>query len=205
MILKRCPDLQKLAICSFSPLGRALDFERIIEGHWPRLNSLLFGPFGYQPKLLLGPLSLSMTDSFGRFLSKHNELNYLQLLWDFKFWPSPKNIRTKLSPSALPVLDTFIGTYHQLAELPHPTTLRKIDISCEPVRSEPRLDNVNQILGRFINLTTLNISLGAVGLSSKTAHSFFVVLSTFNKLTDLFLMCSIELPLVRTRAQNNVN
>ncbi len=67
MLLNRCPGLQKLALCSFSPSGRALDFERIVEGRWPHLNSLLLGPFGYQSNYLVGPLFPSTTNSFGSF------------------------------------------------------------------------------------------------------------------------------------------
>ena len=196
MLLKRCPDLQKLTLCSFSPSGRALDFERIVEGRWPRLNSLLLGPFGYQSNYLVGPLFPSMTNSFGRFLSNHSSLNDLQLHWEFKIWASPENVKMNLSPSALSALETFTGTYHQLEELPHATMLRKIDIACDFVYSEGRLDRVSQVLVRFRNLTTLTISLGAVDLSSRAAHLFFSVLSALPKLTDLILKLSVDVSLV---------
>ncbi|KAF8188960.1 hypothetical protein BJ912DRAFT_1022422 [Pholiota molesta] len=84
MLIDRCPDLQELAICSFSS------------------------------RFLFRPPVPSTDQSLGRFLDKHTELKYVRFLWNFKRWMSPDMIPMHLSRSALPVLDTFIGYINNL-------------------------------------------------------------------------------------------
>ena len=142
MILNNCPDLQELAICSFSSSSRVFNFERITQGRWPKLHTLTLGSFGYQNDFTLGPPGLIEADddndngprndgdndndtSLGQFLDLHPELKYVRFLWNFKRWMSPTTIPLPLSssPSAatsLPNLDTFIGIHQQLSHIPHP-------------------------------------------------------------------------------------
>ena len=59
MVLTRCPDLQELAICSFSSSSRVFNFERITQGRWSKLHTLTLGSFGYKSDFTLGPLGLA--------------------------------------------------------------------------------------------------------------------------------------------------
>ena len=196
MLINRCPDLQELAICSFSSSARVFDFERIIEGHWPRLHTLTLGSFGYQADFSLGPSSLSTDHALGRFLDKHKELKYVRFLWNFKRWMSPDTIPMHLSASALPVLDTFIGVYQQLAELPHPEAIETLDLTCEPVY-ETRLDTVCPILLRLTNLTSLDIWTHVFDINADHSQFFISVLSSCPKLTDFHFMCTTSFTVVR--------
>ncbi|KAF8964515.1 hypothetical protein BDZ97DRAFT_1660197 [Flammula alnicola] len=189
MLINRCPDLQELAICSFSSSARVFDFERITEGYWPRLHTLTLGSFGYQADFSLGPPSLSTDYSLGRFLDKHTELKYVRFLWNFKRWMSPDAIPMRLSPSALPVLDTFIGVYQQLAELPHPEAVETLDLTCEPVY-ESRLGTVCPILRSLTNLTSLDIWTHVFYPSRDHSHFFYSILVACPKLTDFHFMCT---------------
>lgn len=195
MLINRCPDLQELAICSFSSSARVFDFERIIEGHWPRLHTLTLGSFGYQADFSLGPSSLSTDHALGRFLDKHKELKYVRFLWNFKRWMSPDTIPMHLSASALPALDTFIGVYQQLAELPHPEAIETLDLTCEPVY-ETRLETVCPILLRLTNLTSLDIWTHVFDINADHSQFFISVLSSCPGLTDFHFMCTTSFTVV---------
>ena len=122
MVLTRCPDLQELAICSFSSSSRVFNFERITQGRWSKLHTLTLGSFGYQSDFTLGPLgsagsghgdndnhgsgndgdhdddsSGASSLSLGQFLDLHSELKYIRFLWNFKRWMSPTTIPISLS------------------------------------------------------------------------------------------------------------
>ncbi|KIM38487.1 hypothetical protein M413DRAFT_447723 [Hebeloma cylindrosporum] len=185
MIINRCPDLEELAICSFSSSARVFNFERITEGCWPKLHTLTLGSFGYQPDFTLGPPSTSL----GRFLDQHTELKYVRFLWNFKRWMSPDTIPMNLSPDALPALDTFIGVYQQLAELPCPQALETLDLTCEPVY-ESRLGTICPILRRLTNLTNLDIWTHVFDPSRDHSHFFYSILVACPNLTDFHFMCT---------------
>ncbi|KAJ3751575.1 hypothetical protein EV360DRAFT_89600 [Lentinula raphanica] len=86
------------------------------DAYWPKLLSLTLGSFGYNDDFELN--SPSNDAAFGAFLSKHSELKYLRLSWNFKRWMSPETIPLALEPTALPNLTTFVGVHQQLAVLP---------------------------------------------------------------------------------------
>ncbi|KDR79531.1 hypothetical protein GALMADRAFT_63638 [Galerina marginata CBS 339.88] len=191
MLIHRCPDLQELAICSFSSSARVFDFDRITEGHWPKLHTLTLGSFGYQSDFSLGPPALDGTSepSLGRFLDLHTDLKYIRFLWNFKRWMSPDTIPMHLSSGALPVLDTFIGVYQQLAELPNPEAVETLDLTCEPVY-ESRLGTVCPILRSLTNLTSLDIWTHVFDPSRDHTHFFYSILTACPKLTDFHFMCT---------------
>jgi hypothetical protein len=196
MLIDRCPDLQELAICSFSSSARVFDFERITEGDWPCLHTLTLGSFGYQADFSLGPPSLSTDQSLGHFLDKHTELKYVRFLWNFKRWMSPDTIPMHLSRSALPVLDTFIGVYQQLAELPHPDAIETLDLTCEPVY-ESRLGTICPILRSLTSLTSLDIWTHVFDTNRDHSLFFDSILASCPKLTDFHFMCTTSFTVVR--------
>jgi len=190
MLITRCPNLQELAICSFSSSARVFDFDQITEGHWPKLHTLTLGSFGYQPDFTIGPPSLSLETGLTAFLDRHTELKYVRFLWNFKRWLSPDSIPMYLSSSSLPALDTFIGVYQQLATLPNPQTIQTVDLTCEPLY-DMRLGATCSTLQSLTNLTSLDI-WAHVGDSNGGDQSRFFrsILLACPKLTDFHFMCT---------------
>lgn len=196
MLMTRCPNLQELAICSFSSSARVFDFDRITEGHWPKLHTLTLGSFGYQSDFTIGPPSLTLETGLAAFLERHSDLKYVRFLWNFKRWLSPDTIPMYLSSSSLPVLDTFIGVYQQLAELPNPQTIQTVDLTCEPIY-DTRLGTICSILQILTNLTSLDIWAHIVDLNQDHSHFFRSILSACPKLTDFHFMCTTGFTVVR--------
>lgn len=220
MILNNCPDLQELAICSFSSSSRVFNFERIIEGRWPKLHTLTLGSFGYQNDFTLGPPGLIESDddnddspgngadngsSLGQFLDLHSELKYIRFLWNFKRWMSPTSIPLPLSSSptaatSLPNLDTFIGIHQQLSHIPHPERIETLDLTCEPIY-ESRLPAVTPILGKLTGLTSLDIWMHVVESRSREGGGdrmgfFKTILEACPGLVDFHFMCTTSFTVV---------
>lgn len=195
MLITRCQNLQELAICSFSSSARVFDFNRIIEGHWPKLHTLTLGPFGYQSDFTVGPLLLTVESGLSAFLGRHTNLKYIRFLWSFKRWMSPETIPMLLSTSSLPVLDTFIGVYQQVAELPNPRAIQSLDLTSEPVY-ESRLITVCPILQSLTNLTSLDIWIHIVDSTRDHTNFFRSILSSCPKLTDFHFMCTTSFTVV---------
>jgi hypothetical protein len=193
MILHRCPDLEELAICSFSSCTRIFDVLRVTEGHWPNLQSLTLGSFGYQSDFTLGPAD---EPSFSEFLEVHSSLQYIRLQWNFKRWMSPNEVPMLLPSTALPKLDTFIGIYQQLAELPNPSSIETLDLTCEPLH-EARLANVCPILKNLTSLTCLDIWAHVRAPDRDHNDLFQAILSSCPKLTDFHFMCTTSFTFVR--------
>lgn len=195
MLVNRCPNLQELAICSFSSSARVFDFDRITEAHWPKLHTLTLGSFGYQSDFTLGPSALSNEEGLNSFLDRHNELKYIRFLWNFKRWMSPDYIPMQLSSGSLPALDTFIGVYQQLADLPNPHTIETLDLTCEPVY-ENRLNTICPVLENLTNLTSLDVWIHL--FESGRDHSMFFrsILQCCPKLTDFHFMCTTSFTIV---------
>ena len=223
MILNNCPNLQELAICSFSSSSRVFNFERITQGRWPKLHTLTLGSFGYQSDFTLGPPGLIEADddddddvdspgnrndsdhSLGQFLDLHPELKYIRFLWNFKRWMSPTSIPLSLSSStttsSLPNLDTFIGIYQQLTHVPHPEKIETLDLTCEPVY-ECRVPTVTSILRKLTGLTSLDIWMHVMDLDSGRGGSedrmglFKMVLEACPELVDFHFMCTTSFTVV---------
>ena len=221
MILNNCPDLQELAICSFSSSSRVFNFERITQGRWPKLHTLTLGSFGYQNDFTLGPPGLIEADdddddddgpgnddsdtSLGQFLDLHSELKYIRFLWNFKRWMSPTSIPLSLSSSpttatSLPNLDTFIGIHQQLSHIPHPEKIETLDLTCEPIY-ESRLPAVAPILRKLTGLTSLDIWMHVVDLRSRGGSDdrmgfFKMILEACPGLVDFHFMCTTSFTVV---------
>ncbi|KAF9456661.1 hypothetical protein BDZ94DRAFT_331836 [Collybia nuda] len=186
MILHRCPDLEELAVCSFSSCTRIFDVLRVTEGHWPSLNSLTLGSFGYQSDFTLGPAD---DQALADFLEDHSTLQFIRLQWNFKRWMSPSDIPMHLPKTALPKLDTFIGIYQQLAELPNPGSIETLDLTCEPLH-ESRLETICPILQNLTSLTCLDIWAHVRAPNQDHNNLFYSILSSCPKLTDFHFMCT---------------
>lgn len=216
MLLNHCPDLHELAICSFSSSSRVFNFGRVTQGRWPKLHTLTLGSFGYQSDFSLGPPGLIEDDdaneddtnnhsdsknpvlTLGQFLDLHSELKYIRFLWNFKRWMSPNLIPLSFSSTtstSLPNLDTFIGIYQQLINIPHPEKVETLDLTCEPVY-ENRLTVVVPILKKLTGLTSLDIWMHMVDVTSGRGWGdnqmgfFRTVLEACPGLVDFHFMCT---------------
>ncbi|KAJ3562318.1 hypothetical protein NP233_g9653 [Leucocoprinus birnbaumii] len=191
MIIKHCPNLEELAICSFSSSSRVFDFEPAMAGHWPKLHTLTLGSFGYQSDFLLGPPSDPR--SLGDFLTRHTALKYIRFLWNFKRWMSPETMPMHLGHTALPNLDTYIGVYQQLAELPHPESVETLDLTCEPMY-ESRLNEVCEVLSRLTELVSLDIWTHVMNPARDNTGFYRTLVQAVPKLTDFHFMCTTGFP-----------
>lgn len=192
MIIKHCPNLEELAICSFSSSSRVFDFEPALDGSWPHLHTLTLGSFGYQSDFLLGPVD---PHALGDFLTSHTSIKYIRFLWNFKRWMSPEMIQMHLGKSALPALDTYIGVYQQLAELPHPESVETLDLTCEPMY-QSRLHAVCPVLARLTSLTSLDIWTHVAHPSRDNTNVYRTLIESVPKLTDFHFMCTTGFPAV---------
>jgi hypothetical protein len=193
MILNRCPNLEELALCSFSSCTRIFNFTRVTEGHWPKLHSLTLGAFGYQSDFSLGPAEDS---SFGQFLDAHPGLKFMRLQWNFKRWMSPAEIPLRLPPTALPALDTFIGIYQQLVGLPNADSIEALDLTCEPLH-ESRVFDISDVLRTLTSLKTLDLWAHVLDPTHNHSHLFYHILSACPRLTDFHFMCTTKFTSVR--------
>ncbi|KAJ4491431.1 hypothetical protein C8J55DRAFT_449980 [Lentinula edodes] len=193
MLLTKCPNMQDLTLSSFSSSTRLLNVDRLCtaEANWPKLHSLTLGSFGYNDDFELN--SPSDDAAFGAFLSKHTELKYLRLSWNFKRWMSPETIPLSLEPTALPHLSTFVGVHQQLAVLPQPalSSIEILDLTCEPLFAG-RLDGVGGVcstLAKLSALTSLDLWLHIPEFKD---HSTFFkgLMEACPKLTELHFMCT---------------
>ncbi|TFK23868.1 hypothetical protein FA15DRAFT_593397 [Coprinopsis marcescibilis] len=197
MILNRCPNLEELAICSFSASSRIFDFDRVTEGNWPSLNSITLGSFGYNAEFNLGPSSALTDGRLCAFLEAHTSIKYIRFLWNFKRWMSPDEVVManpkqghEFSPRALPALETYIGIHQQLSEFPTPSSIETLDLTCEPLY-ESRLTSVCDRLSKLTKLTSLDLWIQVLDSPNRDHTCFFraIVLSCPN-LTDLHIMCT---------------
>lgn len=191
--------MQDLTLSSFSSSTRLLNVDRLCtaEANWPKLHSLTLGSFGYNDDFELN--SPSDDAAFGAFLSKHTELKYLRLSWNFKRWMSPETIPLSLEPTALPQLSTFVGVHQQLAVLPQPalSSIEILDLTCEPLFAG-RLDGVGGVcstLARLSALTSLDLWLHIPEFKD---HSTFFkgLMEACPKLTELHFMCTTSFGVV---------
>ncbi|KAF5385710.1 hypothetical protein D9757_005506 [Collybiopsis confluens] len=193
MLLNRCPDMQDLTISSFSSSTRLLDVDRLCtpEAYWPNLNSLTLGSFGYNDDFDLN--SPADDDAFGAFLSKHTNIKYLRLSWNFKRWMSPDSIPLLLHPTALPNLGTFVGIHQQLAVLPKSalSSIEVLDLTCEPLFAG-RLQGERGICATLVVLTSLTSLDLWIHIPEFEDHNAFFkeLMQACPKLTELHFMCT---------------
>ncbi|KAG5220211.1 dna polymerase [Salix suchowensis] len=167
MLLKRCPDLEEITLCSFSSSARLLAFDRITAGRFPKLHTLTLGSFGYTSDFTISYPG-SDTSTFSDFLANHDSLKHIRLSWNFKRWVSPETIPMHLPPTALSNLQTYIGIYQQLSELPHPDSIETVDLTCEPIY-EIRLRDITAVV-RLKALVLTQQARWPWTLNSKSAH-----------------------------------
>ncbi|KAF5372348.1 hypothetical protein D9615_009263 [Tricholomella constricta] len=187
MLIHRCPDLEELAVCSFSSSTRLFNFLPITEARWAKLHSLTLGSFGYQSDFTLG---VADETSFSEFLESHPTLKYIRLQWNFKRWMSPTRVRMGLSTHALPELDTFVGIYQQLKELPNRKSIETLDLTCEPLH-ESRLEIICPILQTLTSLTSLDLWAHLLSPNQDNSRFFSSILSSCPGLIDLHFMCTM--------------
>ncbi|KAG5644424.1 hypothetical protein DXG03_008519 [Asterophora parasitica] len=171
MLIERSPDLEELSI----------------SARWQKLHSLTLGSFGYMRDFTLGAADAA---SFSEFLECHPTLRYIRLQWNFKRWMSPTQVPMHLSPNALPELDTFVGIYQQVSELPNRKTIETLDLTCEPLHEE-RLGIICPILRTLTSLVSLDLWTHLLYPNQDNTRFFFSILSSCPGLIDLHFMCTM--------------
>ncbi|KAJ6609408.1 hypothetical protein B0H10DRAFT_1813767 [Mycena sp. CBHHK59/15] len=188
MLFQRCPNLEELTLCSFSASHRLIDINKVTQGTWPKLHSLTLGSFGFNIDLTL---SSPPAELFGTFLSSHLELSYIRLSWNFKRWISPDEMPTYLKPTALPGLDSFVGVFQQVTELPAPAcaSLTTLDLMCEPLYAS-RTDALLSTLRALPALAHLDIWAHVPDPGAGHTGFFRGLLGACPGLEDLHFMCT---------------
>jgi hypothetical protein len=125
-----------------------------------------------QPFTLLGP-----------FLAAHPRLT------DLSIHPFPDTLPLRLPATALPVLTTFVGVYHHVAELPRPEVLQTLDLTGAPVGAA-ELPAVVRALRRLVALTSLDVRLAAPAILS-------AIVEACGGLTTLRVVFYVNFGLVR--------
>ncbi|THV03375.1 hypothetical protein K435DRAFT_651502 [Dendrothele bispora CBS 962.96] len=164
MLLQRCPDLEEMALCSFSSSVRNFDVRPLFVPLQETTTALALtlGTFGYTEDFTLTPPMSSSPSSLGTFLEDHRELRYLRLSWNFRRWMSPAEVPIYFDDAngggILPNLTTFSGIFQHLRSLPPPSlaNIHTLDLTCEPIY-EDRVDALCGVLKGLRGLRELDV------------------------------------------------
>jgi len=151
MLIRRCPNLEELAIDGFSSVPTDIQF--LVEGRWPRLRNLSLGDvcMDWFPK----SLNPGEKRPFISFPEAHLSLEHLTL--------SRHAIQlshfTSLEAGSLSKMTTLSGTHQQLHALPHLHRSLQSVIFRDPVDTrDVSAPTVATLLRDLPSLTSLKIS-----------------------------------------------
>src|SRR6266478_4634458 len=113
MLIKRCPNLEHLAVDGHSPHA-PVDAHGLLRGRWPNLRSLLIGDVVLDWHVELNP---ALSKPFRTFLEAHHNIESLHLQCHAPSVASPP-VLSDLQPDALAKLTTFSGALVQAQALP---------------------------------------------------------------------------------------
>ncbi|KAF9568171.1 hypothetical protein CPC08DRAFT_679732 [Agrocybe pediades] len=158
MLVRKCPNLEELAIDGYSTVPTDLHF--LVSARWPRLRKLSLGDVcvdWFQRFLNPGEKR-----PFIAFLEAHPDLETLQLS---RHTIQPTHFST-LDPTALNRVTRFSGTHQQLHALPHLHQLIQSVTFRDPVETrDVSASTVASLLRDLPALTSLKISF--------TLHSMY--------------------------------
>jgi hypothetical protein len=123
MLIKRCPNLEHLAIDGHSPHA-PVDAHGLVHGHWPRLRSLLIGDVVLDWHIGLNP---ALGRPFRAFLNAHLNLEALHLQSHAPSVSAP-TVLADLQPDALAKISTFSGALGQAQVLPARASLKTLRV-----------------------------------------------------------------------------
>jgi hypothetical protein len=150
MLIKRCPNLEHLAIDGHSPHA-PVDAHGLVHGRWPKLRSLLIGDvvFDWHVGTLERP--------FRSFLNAHLNLEALHLHSHAPSVAAP-GVLSDLHADALAKVSTFSGSLVQAQALPARTSLKTLRIPDAMLLREGTPLSVGVSLAALPSLSSLTIA-----------------------------------------------
>jgi hypothetical protein len=153
MLIKRCPNLEHLAIDGYSPHA-PVDAPGLVRGRWPKLRSLLIGDVVLDWHVELNP---ALGRPFRAFLEAHRTLEQLHLHSHAPSVAAP-SVLTDLHPDALAKVSTFSGTLAQAQVLPPRAKLKTLRVPDALVLREGTSLSVSAALTVLPALASLTIA-----------------------------------------------
>ncbi|KAF9010720.1 hypothetical protein BDQ17DRAFT_1322512 [Cyathus striatus] len=171
MLIRRCPNLEELAIDGVSSVPADIHF--VVEGRWPKLRKLTLGDvcIDWIPR----PMNPGEKRPFIAFLEEHPDLATLNLS---RHTIQPIHFAA-LDPTCLGHVTAFSGTHQQLQALTHIHRSIKSVTFRDPVETrEVSAPTVATLLRELVSLEELRISF--------TLHSMY---DSGNLLRSLIQSC----------------
>lgn len=193
MLIKRCPNLEHLAIDGYSPHA-PVSAQGLVEGRWPKLRTLLIGDIVFDWHNI-GALD----KPFGAFLNAHRNLDALHLHSHAPSVAAPAML-TDLQADALANLRTFSGALGQAQALPAHTraTLKSLRVHDALVLREGTPLSIGASLAALPTLTSLSITFRLEhGYENGSVLRAIVGACPYLRHLDLTVTCRPSLTLVR--------
>ncbi|KAH9993572.1 hypothetical protein BJV77DRAFT_944266 [Russula vinacea] len=153
MLIKRCPNLELLAIDGHSPHA-PVDAHGLLRGRWPHLRSLLIGDVVLDWHAGLNP---ALGKPFRTFLDAHRNLESLHLQSHAPSVAAP-SVLSDLQEDALAKVSTFSGALVQAQVLPARASLKTLRVPDAMILRESSQMSVGAALGLLPALTSLTIA-----------------------------------------------
>lgn len=153
MLIKRCPNLEHLAIDGHSPHA-PVDAHGLVRGRWPKLRSLLIGDVVFDWHV---GLNTTLGRPFHAFLDAHRNLEALHLQSHAPSVSAP-GVLADLHADALAKVSTFSGALVQAQVLPARASLKTLRVpDAIPLREGTPL-SVSASLAVLPSLASLTIA-----------------------------------------------
>ncbi len=153
MLIKRCPNLEHLAVDGHSPHA-PVDAHGLLRGRWPNLRSLLIGDVVLDWHVELNP---ALSKPFRTFLEAHHNIESLHLQSHAPSVASP-SVLSDLQPDALAKLTTFSGALVQAQVLPAHESLKTLRVPDAMILRDSTQLSVSASLGSLPALSSLTIA-----------------------------------------------
>lgn len=156
MLIKRCPNLERLAIDGYSPHA-PVDAHGLVHGRWPKLRSLLIGDVVLDWHAGLNPAA-ALGQSFRPFLETHRNLEELHLQSHAPSVVAAPRVLADLPADALAKVGTFSGALVQAQVLPARASLKTLRVpDALPLREGTQM-SVSAALAALPALASLTIA-----------------------------------------------
>jgi hypothetical protein len=197
MLIKRCPNLEHLAIDGHSPHA-PVDAHGLVRGRWPKLRSLLIGDVVLDWHVGLNP---ALDRPFRSFLDAHRNLEALHLQSHAPSVAAP-GVLADLNTDALAKVSTFSGTLVQAQVLPARVSLKTLRVpDALPLRESTPL-SVSSSLGMLPALVSLTIAFRLEqGYDNGSVLRAVVAACPHLRHLDFTIACRPSFTIVNKRAQ----
>lgn len=153
MLIKRCPNLEHLAVDGHSPHA-PVDAHGLVRGRWPKLRSLSIGDVVFDWHV---GLNSTLDRPFRSFLDAHRNLEELHLRSHAPSVAAP-GVLTDLHADALAKVCTFSGALVQAQALPARASLKALRVpDAMPLREGTPL-SISASLAALPSLVSLTIA-----------------------------------------------